>query len=141
MLQGFGKKSKKKSKQTVANKKLQERVAFLERELQYAQHDNEGLKTENERLNQRLSVQEQLMQTSQTRIEKYEEKFIALCMQSSNYAMYLNERNTTDAQRELKQFVDTQKKKDYDGMQEMGIFSDEMPVVDIPHGSDQSQTA
>lgn len=90
---------------------------------------------------ERLSAENVSLKAKIDRLEKtnhdYQEKFLALCMQPSNYARYLSERNIQPEERELKKMIDSQKKTDYEGLMELGLLSSDMPVVNIPEGAEK----
>lgn len=67
--------------------------------------------------------------------DEMQDKMIALCMHPSNYATYMNDKNVTDEERELKKMFSTQKVEDFDGMKELGIFNTGLPIVNQPESA------
>lgn len=115
--------------------KKQKRTTKQSKLLSDAIAEREELAQKNEHLIIELTKIRQKCDRLEKKCDEMQDKMIALCMHPSNYATYMNDKNVTDEERELKKMFSTQKVEDFDGMKELGIFNTGLPIVNQPESA------
>ena len=83
------------------------------------------------RLNATLQEKDSRIKQLEKTILEHQEKIMALACHPSTYAQYLSEKNTTEAQKKLREYQHEQTLRDAKGADEIGLFTSEIPIVDV----------